>query len=60
MKIPAAEAVDQEWERIEKIPSWDLTKVSNKNEVIAEARNASLMDLSSQELEVGATLHFIH
>ena len=38
--------------KLEKIPTWQLTKVRNKNEVIAEARNegrkvhfASLMDL---------------
>ena len=29
MKIPAAEeAVDKEWEKLEKIPAWDLTKVT--------------------------------
>ena len=38
--------------KLEKIPAWQLTKVRNKKEVIAEARNeghtvhfASLMDL---------------
>ena len=31
MKIPAAkEAVDKEWEKLEKIPAWDLTKVRSK------------------------------
>ena len=53
MKIPAAKAaVDQEWEKLEKIPAWDLTKVRSKKEVIYEARTkgakvhfASLMDL---------------
>ena len=31
MKIPPAKAaVDQEWEKLEKIPAWDLTKVSSK------------------------------
>ena len=54
-------AVDKEWEKLEKIPAWQLMKVRNKNEVIAEARNkgnivhaASLMDLchlKSSELE---------
>ena len=30
MKIPAAKAaVDEEWEKLEKIPAWDLTKVSS-------------------------------
>ena len=52
-KIPVAKAaVDKEWERLEKIPAWDKTKVRNKSEVIDEARKegrkvhfASLMDL---------------
>ena len=63
MKIPAAKAaVDKEWEKLEKIPAWDLTEVrSNKSEVIDEARTkgakvhfASLMDichLKNAELE---------
>ena len=62
MKIPAAKAaVDQEWEKFEKIPAWDLTKVRSKSEVIDEARTkgakvhfASLMDichLKNAELE---------
>ena len=39
MKIPDAKAaVDKEWEKLEKIPAWDLTKVRNKSEVIDEAR----------------------
>ena len=48
-------------EKLEKIPAWHLTKVRNKNEVIAEARNegrtvhfVSLMDLchlKNSELE---------
>ena len=53
MKIPAAKAsVDEEWEKLEKIPASDKTKVRNKSEVINEARKegrkvhfASLMDL---------------
>ena len=54
-------AVDKEWEKLEEILAWQLTKVRNKNEVIAEARNegktlhfASLMDvchLKNSELE---------
>ena len=62
MKIPAAKAaVDEEWEKLEKIPVWDLTKVRSKKEVIDEARTsgasvhfASLMDpshLKNAELE---------
>ena len=39
MKIPAAKgAVDKEWEELEKIPAWDLTKVRSKSEVIGEER----------------------
>ena len=62
IKIPAAKAVvDEEWEKLEKIPAWDLTKVRNKSEAIDEARTkgikvlfASLMDichLKNAELE---------
>ena len=53
MKIPDAKAaVAKEWEKLEKIPAWQLTKVRNEIEVIDEARTkgrkvhfASLMDL---------------
>ena len=53
MKIPAARAaVDKEWEKLEKISAWNLTKVRSKKEVIDEARTkgakvhfASLMDI---------------
>ena len=62
MKIPGAKtAVDKEWETLEKIPAWNLTKVTSKKEVIDEARTsgakvhfASLMDichLKNVELE---------
>ena len=62
MKIPAAKAaVEQEWEKLEKISAWNLTKVRSKKEVIDEARTkgakvhfASLMDichLKNAELE---------
>ena len=38
-KIPDAKAaVEKEWEKLEKIPAWQLTKVKNKKEVIEEAR----------------------
>ena len=61
-KIPDAKAaVEKEWEELEKIPAWQLTRVRNKKEVIEEARNegtkihfASLMDLchlQNSELE---------
>ena len=53
MKIPAAKAaVDKEWEKLEKISAWNLTKVQSKKQVIEEARTsgatvqfASLMDI---------------
>ena len=53
MKIPAAkEAVDKEWEKLEKISAWNLTKVKSKKQVIDEARTkgakvdfSSLMDI---------------
>ena len=62
MKIPAAKAaVGKEWEKLEKISAWDLTKVRSKSEVMDEARTsgatvhlASLMDichLKNAELE---------
>ena len=62
LKIPAAKAaVDKEWEKLEKISAWNLTKVKSKKEVIDEARTtgatvhfASLMDichLKNAELE---------
>ena len=62
MKIPAAKAaVDKEWEKLEKISAWNLTKVKSKKEVIDEARTkgakvhfASLMDIvSSEECRIG-------
>ena len=44
--------MDKEWEKLEKISAWNLTKVRNKAEVIDEARTlgakvhfASLMDI---------------
>ena len=62
MKIPATKAaVDKEWEKLEKISAWNLTKVKSKKELIDETRAsgttvhfASLMDichLKNAELE---------
>ena len=62
MKIPAAKAaVDKEWDKLEKISAWNLTKVRRKKDVIDEARTkaakvhfSSLMDtchLKNAELE---------
>ena len=53
MKIPAAKAaVEKECEKLENIPTWNVTKVRSKSEVIDEARTkgakvhfASLMDI---------------
>ena len=41
-----AAAVDKEWEKLEKISAWNLTKVKSKKQVIDEARTS------------GATVHF--
>ena len=47
MKIPAAKAaVDKEWEKLEKLSAWNLTKVRSKKQVIDEARTS------------GTTVHF--
>ena len=47
MKIPAAKAaVYKEWEKLEKISAWNLTKVRSKKQVIDDARTS------------GATVHF--
>ena len=67
MKIPAAKAVDKEWEKLENISTWNLTKVRSKKEVIDEARTkgarvhlASLMDIrhfKNAELEAQHQKH---
>ena len=57
MKIADVKAaVDKEWEALEKISAWNLTKVRSKKEVIDEARTkgakvqfASLMDMSFEK-----------
>ena len=47
MKILAAKAaLDKEWEKLEEISAWNLTKVKSKKQVIDEARTS------------GATVHF--
>ena len=47
MKFPAAKAaVDKEWEKLEKVSAWNLTKVKSKKQVSDEARTS------------GATVHF--
>ena len=39
MKIPDAKAaVDTEWEKLEKMPAWQLNKVQSKKDVILEAQ----------------------
>ena len=62
VKVPEAKAAVEIIGKLEKLPAWQLTKVRNKNEVIADARNegrsahfASLMDLchlKNSELEI--------
>ena len=62
IKIPAGKAaVDKEWEKLEKISAWNLTKVKSKKKVIDEARTsgatvhfASIMDKSSENAELEA------
>ena len=57
LKIPDAKAaVETEWEKLEMILAWQLTKVRSKKEVIDEARTkgaevhfASLMDICHVE-----------
>ena len=40
MRIPDAKAaIDKEWEKLEKLPAWQMTKVKSKKEVIHEAQN---------------------
>ena len=49
MKTPAAKAaVDKEWEKLEKIAAWNITKVKSKKQVIDEARTK------------GVKVHFPH
>ena len=39
MKIPDAQvAVDKEWEKLEQLPSWQMTKEKSKREVVQGAR----------------------
>ena len=53
MKNPDAKAaVDEEWEKLEQLPAWRMTKVKSEREVIQEARKgqrtvqfATLMDI---------------
>ena len=62
MDIPDAQAaVDKEWEKLEKLPAWQMTKVKSRSDVIQEAQKeqitvhyATLMDichLKNAELE---------
>ena len=51
MKTPAAKAaVDKDWEKLEKISAWNLTKVKSKQQVIDEARTPG-GHLKNAELE---------
>ena len=68
MKIPAAKAaVDKEWEKLENISAWNLTKVRSKKEVIDETRTkgakvhfASLMDICHLKNAALETKHQKH
>ena len=62
MKIPAAKAaVDKEWEKLEKIPAWDLSKVRSKkrgdrwSKDVGRYRSLCLTDghLSFEECRIG-------
>ena len=54
MKIPAAKAaVDKEWEKLEKIPAWNLRKVRGKSEVIDEARTKGIKVHVTSLMDVG-------
>ena len=53
MKIPAAKAaVDKEWEKLEKIPAWDITKDRHKSEVIDEARTKGIKVLFASQMDI--------
>ena len=59
--LDAKAALDKEWEKLEKLPAWQLTNVKSKNKVILEAQEeqrkvhfSALMDIchiKSAELE---------
>ena len=62
MKIPDVKAqVDREWEKLEKLPAWQVTKVKSKKEAVGKAQTegrtvhfATVMDLchpKNSELE---------
>ena len=60
-KPDAKAAVEKEWETLEKIPAWQLTKVTNKKEVIDGMKEKSSFrvingSLSSQKFSVGAEM----
>ena len=53
--------MEKEWEKLEKISAWNLTKVKSKKQVFDEARTkgatvhfASLMDMSWKNAELEA------
>ena len=52
MKIPAAKAaVDKEWEQLEKISAWNLTKVKSVKQVIDEAKTSGASVLFASFLD---------
>ena len=53
MKIPASKAaVDKEWETLEKISAWNLTKVKSKKSVIDEARTSGATIHSASSMDI--------
>ena len=65
MKFPGARAaVDKDWEKLEKILAWNLTKVKSKKMVIDESRTsgarvhfASLMEYCKRQLWILCSIH---
>ena len=48
LKILAAKAgVDEEWDKLEKISAWNLTKVKSKRQAIDEARTSGATNHSA-------------
>ena len=61
MKIPAAKAaVDKEWEKLEKISAWNLTKVKSKKQVIdnMDHKSRPMMNLTARTPSFGVFFSF--
>ena len=57
IRIPDAKAaVDKEWEKLERLPAWQVTKVKSKKEVIEKAhKEGRTIEKAQKE---GRTVHF--